>query len=134
MGPGDSDSQPRSHQTFSKKPHLDPAEVYQPAITRTCRALRHELLPHYHKTRILLDANGSFTCIERVGRWLLAIGPEKRSQLRGIFMGFQMSSETVADALKKDHWAVGLCIGDVERMMLLPPTSRGWRNWSVLVF
>ena len=60
----------------------------QPAITRTCNALRSELLPLYYRHRVELRLP-SFVFpgdldedLRPVGKWLRAIGPTNRLNLR----------------------------------------------------
>ncbi|KAK4621254.1 hypothetical protein CLAFUW4_06980 [Fulvia fulva] len=82
----------------------------KPAITRTCKALRHELLPLYYEQKIDLDLRESRFWLwgSLTRRWLQAIGATNRKAIRGMSL---VSSDWDIDYLNKElrlRWGVGL--------------------------
>lgn len=60
-----------------------PLAANTPAITRTCNALRQELLPYYYRSKVDLDVRPG-EAFQIAGKWLNAIGAESRRMIRGL--------------------------------------------------
>lgn len=80
----------------------------QPAITRTCRILRQELLPYYYKTRVQMTIYAGLVSDPEsdVERWLQAIGHENRLSLRGLQVVSVVMDADAAAAKAKRHWGL----------------------------
>ncbi|UJO23814.1 uncharacterized protein CLAFUR5_12682 [Fulvia fulva] len=59
--------------------------LHQPAITRTCRALREELLPYFYQQRVIMNEApfASWEHVHRLGQFLRAIGRDNRRHVTG---------------------------------------------------
>ncbi|SMR52527.1 unnamed protein product [Zymoseptoria tritici ST99CH_3D1] len=67
------------------------AKMRPPPILHTCSALRNELRPYYYggdkfEVGIQWYGFGRRSALDLVGRYLVAIGPEARRQLRGYYI------------------------------------------------
>ncbi|EME39808.1 hypothetical protein DOTSEDRAFT_91185 [Dothistroma septosporum NZE10] len=58
--------------------------VHRPAITRTCTALRSELLPRYYKIKTHDCYHVKLNDRRLTGRWLRAIGQDERRHTLGL--------------------------------------------------
>ncbi|SMR51352.1 unnamed protein product [Zymoseptoria tritici ST99CH_1E4] len=83
--------EPRSRNKSSSKGHG--IDLNPPAILQTCSALRRELRAEYYRHNVTLvtsvyddykDGLQSLSATDKLGRWLLMIGPEARREVRGI--------------------------------------------------
>ncbi|KAK4611877.1 hypothetical protein CLAFUW4_12865 [Fulvia fulva] len=80
---------------------------YQPAIIRTCRSLRHELLPYLYRTRVLVMCGTSPADFSTVARWLHAMSSDMRRRVRGVRLSavdIDLWSYAVNSKLKITFW------------------------------
>lgn len=61
--------------------------ITQPRITKVCRAIRHECLPHYYKVNAFYSwhPSGSVRSAQLLEKWLTAIGRTNRVVLTTVF-------------------------------------------------
>ncbi|KAF7188661.1 hypothetical protein HII31_09913 [Pseudocercospora fuligena] len=69
--------------------------VLQPAITKTCRILRRELLPYHYENNVTLVL---IECLqywerEKINKWLAAIGTESRKKIRCAYLMIRQGSK-----------------------------------------
>lgn len=79
--------------------------VAPPAITRPCRLIRLETLPHFYKTNVFV-IYGCGNVAERLKAWLDAIGQDNRALLRRFYYHPMRSHQgSLLDSLASNGWA-----------------------------
>ena len=107
--------------------------AHQPLITKTCLALRAELLLYYYSTRVHISIGSSLgpsllcstsqPTIKAIGRWLQAIGADNRACLPAI------TCVTRHDEGKK----VGKLLSWAWKLTLRPERQKEWEEPTALV-
>ncbi|KAK4612296.1 hypothetical protein CLAFUW4_13450 [Fulvia fulva] len=80
----------------------DRSAAIQPAITRTCRALRYELLHYYYRTTIAIHTKDGEDALEldAIGDWLRSIGAVNRRCVSGVTVSVEYDDASALKGLR----------------------------------
>ena len=109
----------------------EPADTRQPAVTRTCRILRSELLAYYYKHKVDARMTPTSAASPKVGKWLRAIGQQNRmviSNFWGIYYATEAQvGQPIRDGFEKEL-QVEFEFGETKPFDELPDIGWGVRN------